>query len=155
MSREQTGTLEEYLVGRFGIQAETFESYVWAKRAETPAIWLVGKDALWDTERSWETLGIPAFRKAPPEGYPTNLFMRTFASHAHRGVCELACWDESCRFMAGETLVPATPPSERGFCFVRFGDVGLGRGEWTGAELLCRIPKAFRTPLKQRKGDLQ
>ena len=142
----QSRQLETYLEERFGMRTEVLSNYRWVKRAESASIWLVGKESNWEPEREWETLGIPAFRKAPPEGYPTNLFMRTFAGEVTRGVCDLESWQDCCRFLGGESVVLNEPPGERGFCFVRFEGRGVGRGVWTGSELLSRVPKAFRTP---------
>ena len=61
----QSRQLETYLEERFGMRTEVLSNYRWVKRAESASIWLVGKESNWEPEREWETLGIPAFRKAP------------------------------------------------------------------------------------------
>jgi len=143
--------LTSYLEERFGIPVASWEHYKWAQREGTRAIWVLGKSGFPPVGVNLDTWGITAFRTMPPDGYPTNAFMRAFGHLAQDGFFELNSSEGLTAYMEGGSTVDGVPPKDRGYCIVRHRGLALGRGKWTGEELISDLPKAFRTPVKPKQ----
>lgn len=149
---EEADALADYLDARFSIPTESWNSYVWARREGTRSIWVLGKSERPPEGLLVDTWGITAFRTAPPEGYPTNAFMRAFGHLACDGVFQLKTRSALEVFMAGGSTREGSPPAERGYCIVQYDGLAVGRGKWTGSELISDLPKSLRVPRTRREG---
>lgn len=149
---ESSPDLGRYLEERFQIPYSTWDDYLWAQREGTRSIWVLGKNSAPPAGLSLDTWGVAAFRTFPPVGYPTNVFMRAFGHLAQTGVFDLHSLRALEAYVAGENTREGTPPPERGYCIVRHNGLGLGRGRWTGEELVSELPKVLRVPRKTSQG---
>ena len=75
-----------------------------------------------------------------------------FGHLANAGVFQLSSGDALTAFMAGESTREGTPPKDRGYCIVQYEGLAVGRGKWTGEELLSDLPKALRVPRQTGEG---
>lgn len=140
-----------YLRERYGILETTWEDYIWLRRDDATAIWVLGKKARSARLIGLETSGILAFRQPPPEGYPTNGFMRVFGAHAQRNIFEILDESTLLCFLHGESIQNGSPPEEQGYCPVLYNGLAVGRGEWKNGVLKCMLPKALRLQDTTRK----
>ena len=149
---EEVSSLVDYLEGRFGIPTMTWRGYRWAQREGTRSIWVMGRGEGPDEGMNLDTWGVAAFRMAPPEGYPTNAFMRAFGHLARDGVFQLGSAEALQLYMAGQNTRDGVPPRDRGYCIVQYEGLALGRGKWTGEQLVSDLPKSLRTIPPSKKG---
>lgn len=106
-------------------------------RTDSQTIWAVAAGVTIPAGIEVQSLGIKAFRKAPPRGKPTSTFVGVIGARAERNVCDLDA-DQVVRFVAGERL---TGFDGYGYQVVRAPWGVLGCGEIRDGLLKSLLPK--------------
>lgn len=135
-----------YLEARFGLAHGSFTAHRLWHRPGVASIWIAHAACRPAPELRVQGMGLMAFRRPPPRGYPTSAFLRRFAAGARRNVYDVD-WDAALRLMHEGSL--ALPPlDERGGPYVvRCGGTVVGRG-WLRADgLRLDAPKTWRRQL--------
>ena len=140
----ETPVLLSFLEGELGLSPHVFAHHTFWQRKGAAAIWVATSDCSPPPKTSIEAIGILAFRRTPPRGFPTNAFLRRFGATASRRVVMLE-ETRAMRFLAGEALeIP--DGKERGYCLVRTDTAVVGRGRWDHGILHSEVPRALRIP---------
>ncbi len=132
-----------WLEERFGIAPSTFESYRWWRRRGARAVWIAARDVVVDAQWAVEAVGLVAFRKPPPRGYPTTAFVARFGGFATRRVAEVGDV-EALALLRGAEIDWNSEPTA-GPVVVRNASLGaLGRGWIRSGRLTLELRREWR-----------
>lgn len=106
-------------------------------RSDSQTIWAVAPDVMLPPGIVPQSLGIKAFRRAPPRGKPTSTFLGVIGARAHRNVCDLDA-AQVVPFVSGERLAGF---DGYGYQVVRAPWGVLGCGEIREGLLRSLLPK--------------
>lgn len=135
-----------YLERRFGLARETFTAHRLWHRPGVASVWIAHAACRPPHELRVQGLGLMAFRRPPPRGYPTSAFLRRFGAGARRNAYDLD-WEAALALMHERSL-PVTALDERGGPYVlRCGETVIGRGWVRDNALRLDAPRIWRRQL--------
>lgn len=106
-------------------------------RVDSKTIWAVSAHLRLPEGLEVQSLGVKAFRKAPPRGKPTSVFLGLIGARARRNACDLDA-EQVHRFVSGERL---SGFDGYGYQVVRAPWGVLGCGEIRDGLLRSLLPK--------------
>lgn len=135
-----------YLAARFGFAESDFAGHRLWHRPGIASIWLAHQDCRPTPGLRVQGVGLMAFRRTPPRGYPTSAFLRRFGARARDNVYDVG-WDTAMALMH-EVSVPMAPLDERGGPYiVRCAQTVIGRGWVRAGRLRLDAPRMWRQQL--------
>jgi hypothetical protein len=135
-----------YLAERFGLTKDTFAAHRLWHRPGVTSIWIAHAACRPASVLRVQGLGLMAFRRPPPRGYPTSTFLRRFGAGAERNVYDVS-WEAALQLMHERTLAVRDLDSHSGPWVVRCGQTVIGRGWVRESVLRLDAPKTWRHQL--------